>query len=114
MPVIFSVTSIPNTSIAASGSTVLQITFNPGDKGTRIASVSIANNDSDENPYNFDIQGTGANSAPTDIALSASAVNENVAGNTTVGTLSTTDADGGDSHTYTLVSGTGDTDNGSF
>ena len=31
-----------------------------------------------------------------------------------MGTLSTTDSDSGDSHTYTLVSGTGDTDNGNF
>ncbi len=54
------------------------------------------------------------NSAPTDIALSTSSVNENVAGNTTVGTLSTTDADAGDTHTYSLVAGTGDTDNGAF
>lgn len=55
------------------------------------------------------------NNAPTDISLSPSSINESsTATNATVGTLSTTDADGGDSHTYSLVSGTGDTDNGSF
>ncbi|WP_156779061.1 IPTL-CTERM sorting domain-containing protein [Acidovorax sp. RAC01] len=57
---------------------------------------------------------TGANSAPADISLSASSVNENVAGNTTVGTLSTTDPDAGDVFTYALVAGTGSTDNGAF
>ena len=31
-----------------------------------------------------------------------------------MGTASTTDANAGDTHTYTLVSGTGDTDNASF
>ena len=54
------------------------------------------------------------NSAPTNISLSSSSVNENVATGTTIGALSTTDSDSGDTHTYTLVSGTGDTYNASF
>ena len=54
------------------------------------------------------------NSAPSDITLSSSSVNENVATGTIIGALSTTDSDSGDTHTYTLVSGTGDTDNSSF
>ncbi len=54
------------------------------------------------------------NSAPTDITLSPSDVNENVAIGTVVGTFSTTDPDMGNTFTYTLVSGSGDTDNGSF
>jgi hypothetical protein len=54
------------------------------------------------------------NSAPTDIALSASSIDENVAANSTVGTLSSTDPDVGNTFTYTLVTGTGDTDNASF
>jgi methionine-rich copper-binding protein CopC len=55
-----------------------------------------------------------ANQAPTDINLSNSSVDENQPSGTTVGTLSTTDPDAGDTFTYSLVSGTGDTDNGSF
>jgi hypothetical protein len=55
-----------------------------------------------------------ANSAPTDIALSASSIAENNAVGDSVGTLSSTDVDAGDTFTYTLVSGTGDTDNASF
>ena len=50
---------------------------------------------------------------PTDIALSSTSIAENSNGGTKVGDLSTTDADGG-SHTYSLVSGSGDTDNASF
>ena len=50
------------------------------------------------------------NSAPTNISLSSSSLNENVATGTTIGALSTTDSDSGDTHTYSLVSGTGDTD----
>ncbi|WP_221031769.1 beta strand repeat-containing protein [Actomonas aquatica] len=60
------------------------------------------------------IQQASGNAAPTDIALSATTVNQSAGTNATVGTLSTTDADSGDSHTYTLVAGTGDTDNASF
>jgi chitodextrinase len=54
------------------------------------------------------------NVAPTDISLSASSITENSASGTTVGTLSATDADAGDTATFTLVSGAGDTDNASF
>jgi hypothetical protein len=54
------------------------------------------------------------NAAPTDIALSAMAINENVAANSTVGTFSTTDPDTGNTFAYSLVGGTGSTDNGAF
>ena len=62
----------------------------------------------------FTITVTNVNDAPTDIALSNSSVTENQPSGTDVGTLSTTDQDAADTHTYTLVSGTGDTDNGQF
>ncbi|MEP4531846.1 MAG: Ig-like domain-containing protein [Cyclobacteriaceae bacterium] len=55
-----------------------------------------------------------ANTAPTDISLNATSIEEGNAVNAVVGTLSTTDADAGDTHTYSLVSGTGSTDNASF
>ena len=55
-----------------------------------------------------------ANIAPTDIALSNAALAENNAANATVGTLTATDADTGDTHTFALVSGTGSTDNAAF
>jgi gliding motility-associated-like protein len=54
------------------------------------------------------------NTAPTAIALAPTAVAENAASGTTVGTLSATDADTGDTFTFALVSGTGSTDNASF
>jgi hypothetical protein len=52
--------------------------------------------------------------APTDIALSSTEVADGSATNTTVGTLSATDANAGDTHSFSLVSGEGSTDNGSF
>jgi hypothetical protein len=54
----FTVTTAPASTIASGSSTTFVITFNPAAGGTSIASVSIANSDSDENPYDFNIQGT--------------------------------------------------------
>ncbi|TCP10971.1 DUF4347 domain-containing protein [Simplicispira metamorpha] len=54
------------------------------------------------------------NDAPTDIAITNASVNQSGGANVTVGTLSTTDTDTGDTFTYSLVAGTGDTDNASF
>ncbi|GAB3713825.1 hypothetical protein GCM10027592_53330 [Spirosoma flavus] len=53
------------------------------------------------------------NTAPTDITLNPSSVAENVAAGTTVGTLTSTDAQGG-SFTYALADGTNYPDNASF
>ncbi|MDH4453353.1 MAG: autotransporter-associated beta strand repeat-containing protein [Verrucomicrobiota bacterium] len=53
-------------------------------------------------------------SAPTDITLTPASIAENNAANAAVGTLSTTDADVSDTFTYTLVGGTGSTDNAAF
>ncbi|MFT5665899.1 MAG: gliding motility-associated-like protein [Vicingaceae bacterium] len=55
---------------------------------------------------------TDANDAPTDILISSDSIFENLIANTTIGTLSTTDTDVSDSHTYSLVSGAAD--NNSF
>jgi hypothetical protein len=52
--------------------------------------------------------------SPTDISLSNSSVAENQSSGATVGNLSTTDGDAGDTFTYSLVSGTGSADNSSF
>ena len=56
----FSVSIIPVTPlVATSGTTTFEITFTPSVGGLRTASLSIANNDSNENPYDFSIEGTG-------------------------------------------------------
>ena len=66
-------------------------------------------------PYNFQITVQALNAAPTDITLDNNSINQSATGiDSTVGTLSTTDADSGDSHTYSLVAGTGDDDIASF
>ena len=91
---------------ATEGEHYLLLTIDAGD------TVSESNESDNEALRQFVV--TTPNEAPTDISLSASSINENVAANSTVGTLSTTDPDTGNTFTYTLVSGTGSTDNGAF
>ncbi|MCB9113632.1 MAG: hypothetical protein H6639_01575 [Caldilineaceae bacterium] len=62
----------------------------------------------------FTITITNVNDTPTDITLSNDKVFEAAPANTVIGTFSTVDQDSGDTFTYALVSGTGDTDNGAF
>lgn len=68
-PADFVVAVQPAASVAVGGATDFQVTFNPTATGLRSATLSIANNDSDENPYNFAIQGTG-----TSMNLAAGAI----------------------------------------
>ena len=58
----FTVTTQPASTVAASASTTFVVTFDPSSTGIKNATVSIANNDSDENPYTFAITGGGADS----------------------------------------------------
>jgi hypothetical protein len=56
----FTLTATPSSTIASGGgTTTFNITFNPTTTGTRSATITIANDDADENPYNFDLQGVG-------------------------------------------------------
>lgn len=57
---------------------------------------------------------TQENAVPTNITLSSYEVMENKSPGTEVGTFAAKDADEDDSHTYALVDGQGDTDNGNF
>lgn len=55
----FTLTNNPTTPISASGNSTFDITFDPSGSGLRTAIVSIANDDSNENPYTFYVQGYG-------------------------------------------------------
>jgi len=107
--------STDNASFNISGSS-LRITNSP-DFETK-SSYAIRLRTTDQGGLFFEKQFTitinNVNETPTDIALSSTAVNENVAANTTIGTLGSTDPDAGNTFTYTLVAGTGSTDNASF
>ncbi len=68
----FSVTAIPSNNITASGNTTFQVTFDPSSDGLRTATISIANNDSNENPYTFIINGNGISAPVITSSLTAS------------------------------------------
>lgn len=55
----FSVQQQPNSTVAPGGSTTFTIRFAPSSDGPKNATLSLVNNDGDENPYNFTLQGTG-------------------------------------------------------
>jgi len=57
---------------------------------------------------------TSLNNAPTNITLSNNTINENIVAGSTIWTLSTTDSDSWDTHTYSFVVWIWDTDNSSF
>ncbi|MCX6840566.1 MAG: cadherin domain-containing protein, partial [Verrucomicrobia bacterium] len=100
-------------SLAPGASTTFTVTYTPTAADSRTAAVHISSNDFDEAPFNISLTGF-ARAYPTNITLSTATINENNAANATVGTLTTTDTNVADTHTYTLVAGTGDEDNASF
>ena len=78
-------------------------------------SYSVRVRVTDENGQTFDQVFTiTVQHSPTAITLSANTVHEYRAVGTQVGTLTTTESGSGHTYTYTLVSGVGATDNGSF
>ncbi len=62
----FTVTVLPDVSeIDSGGSTTFTVIFKPGDVGERTAVIRIPNDDPDNNPYDFDILGTGTVGLPS-------------------------------------------------
>lgn len=57
----FTVITSPPATIAASSTGFFTVRFNPGATGPRTATINVASNDADENPFNFDVRGTGVN-----------------------------------------------------
>ncbi|MBC3845552.1 choice-of-anchor D domain-containing protein [Winogradskyella echinorum] len=54
----FNITLQPSATVGSLADSEFRIEFSPTADGTRTATVRIVNNDSDENPYEFDIEGT--------------------------------------------------------
>ncbi len=65
----FKISQVPASPIATGETTSFTITFDPSAAGARTATLSIANDDADENPYTFAIQGEGATPAAPEIAI---------------------------------------------
>lgn len=99
----FTVTS-PGTDIAAGSDVPVSLVLSDaaGNHNTAFTTPISQSNDS--------ISGN----APTLLNLSNASVQTTAGLNAVVGVLSTTDASVGDTFTYTIVSGTGDTDNAAF
>jgi hypothetical protein len=54
---LFTITQPSSTSIAAGGSQTFDVTFDPSAAGVHTSTINIPNDDSDENPYQFDVKG---------------------------------------------------------
>lgn len=115
--------NVPITT-SASGSTV---TISPNSNLTAGASYAVrvgpfAIADLSSNSYNspfvnntvYQFTTELPNNAPTNISLTNSSIQENNTVDQIIGSFSTTDADGSDTHIYSLVAGSGSTDNASF
>ena len=76
------------------------------------ATVSVLHNSSNEVFIGQSYSVIG--NVPTDIGVSNSSVAENGPHGTAIGTFTSTDPDAGNTFTYSLASGSGDTGNGSF
>ncbi len=64
----FVVTVQPNSPVPISGgTTTFTVVFDPAAVGLRLATLTIANDDPDENPYDFAIQGTGVAGLESDV-----------------------------------------------
>jgi len=87
----FSVTSTPAASVASAASTTFTVTFDPSATGTRSATINIVNNDSNENPYDFAIQGNGISVPNTQPSITSSATASVAEGTTTALTVTATD-----------------------
>ena len=89
-------------------------TFNFEAKSTYTVRVRSTDQDGLHTEAALTITVTDVNEAPVAIALSNSTVADNQPAGTLVGLLGTSDQDAGNRFTYSLATGTGDTDNGSF
>ncbi|MFO7144159.1 hypothetical protein B9T16_22595 [Arthrospira sp. PCC 8006] len=101
--------------------TVLVKDINPGTRNSFPSNFTVVNDTLYFSAYD-DTKGTelwklipnDINESPTDLTLDNTSIDENVAPGTAVGSFTTTDPDTGDTFTYELVAGTGDTDNAAF
>ena len=103
----FTVTTQPSSPVAGGSTTTFKIQFNPTATGARQATVSIANNDSDENPYTFTIRGSGtaANNPPIAKDDSYSTPPNQKLTVPAPGVLANDDANGNTTLTVTQISG---------
>lgn len=105
----FTILNFPAGPIAAGESATFDVRFTAASVGAFTSVISFENNDSDENPYDFVVSGTGeANQAPVFGNTGPYSVPENSAAGAAVGTVTATDANANQTLTFSaLGSGTG-------
>lgn len=64
----FSVISQPSNNVGVSGTTTFTVRFDPTAEGVRAGTVSIVNNDANEAPFTFAVQGNGSGPQTFDLA----------------------------------------------
>jgi len=79
--------------VAGSGNTTFTVTFTPSSTGAKTAQISIANNDSDENPYTVNLSGTGTTAPipPVTAGITLTGIS-NITGSTVLATGNATGA----------------------
>ena len=107
---------LTNTSspIAASGTTIFTLSFNPSTAGAKSTTITINNNDLDEGAYTFTVTGTGTVSTASDIISSSGysySSNINYASYQSVSILTTGNSVGVNGLTIRDGGATTDTDN---
>ena len=90
----FTITANATSPVVNGGNTAFTITFNPSAVGLRTATVSIANNDSDENPYTFSIQGNGTTPCVAPVSQASNLTFSGLSSSTIGGAFSGTSASG--------------------
>ncbi|MBF0290194.1 MAG: cadherin repeat domain-containing protein [SAR324 cluster bacterium] len=99
----------------SSNITALTSQLSIGSTSLRSAALAVSHfQDTVTSSQSTDNKISAIENAPTGISLTSTTIAETTSTAATVGTFSTTDPDSGDSHTYSLVSGTGSDDNSSF
>lgn len=93
---------------AIANATIIQATIESSDQKIDAQATAIAEL---KTPT---ITPTPSNERPTELRLDNNSIAENSSSGTVIGIFSTTDPDEGDSHTYKLVAGSGDSDNDAF
>ncbi|PJE53347.1 DUF4347 domain-containing protein, partial [Marinomonas sp. BSi20584] len=114
--------TLASTSLSTAQAALRALVFDPADNRVAVGSTetttfTITVNDGTTNATNSTttVVSTSINDVPTDMALSDTTYGHSEgATDIVVGSFSATDADTGESFTYALVSGSGDTDNGKF
>ena len=104
-----------NDSFSISGDSLLTASvFDHESNGSFSVRIQVDDGNGGVTAEVFTISITDENEAPTGLALNNTSIGENEISGALIGTFTLSDEDVGDSHTYSLVTGDGDTDNGAF